>query len=215
MYARKVGDQELNLTVSGWLWNRSLIMRDVETGTMWSHILGKAMEGKLKGRELELIPSQITTWKSWKTLNPSTTVLDMSRTAKEFVRELQQAPGRFVLGVHRLGKEAKAYPYDTLKKEQVVNDRVGKTNVVVFFDRVSTAAAVYSREVDDKTLTFELSAPGMMRDKETGSSWDSNSGRCLKGKLEGNSLKPITGVPSFRKAWFRFFPESAEYGKEN
>ena len=49
MYARTVEERELTLQVSGMLWQRSLVMRDLETGTLWSHLMGKAMEGELKG----------------------------------------------------------------------------------------------------------------------------------------------------------------------
>ena len=45
MYAAEVGKQKLTFGVSGMLWNRSLVMYDKETGTLWSHILGEAMQG--------------------------------------------------------------------------------------------------------------------------------------------------------------------------
>ena len=32
------------------LWNRSLVMYDVETRSHWSHILGEAMQGELLDR---------------------------------------------------------------------------------------------------------------------------------------------------------------------
>ena len=190
-------------------------MRDEETGTMWSHILGKAMDGKLKGSELELLPGELVDWKSWKTRYPQTTVLNMSRTAKQFDVEMQKTPGKFVLGIHRIGKAAKAYPYEKLQVEQVVNDKIGDEALVVFFDPVSTAATVHSRVVDGRTLSFEQASPGKIKDAETGSLWDAHSGRCVAGDLQGKELRAMVGVPSFRKAWFRFFPESEEYGKKS
>ena len=54
MYARKVGDQVLTLQVSGKLWNRSLVIRDIETESLWSHILGKCMDGDLKDATFDL-----------------------------------------------------------------------------------------------------------------------------------------------------------------
>ena len=41
------------------LWNRSLVMYDVETKSNWSHILGRAMDGEMKGTRLEMLPSEI------------------------------------------------------------------------------------------------------------------------------------------------------------
>ena len=47
MYASQVEEQTLTFAVSGMLWKRSLVMVDSETKTLWSHLLGKAMRGKL------------------------------------------------------------------------------------------------------------------------------------------------------------------------
>ena len=55
VYASEVGGKKLTFQVSGKLWNRSLVMRDLETGSLWSHILGECMEGELMGKKLELI----------------------------------------------------------------------------------------------------------------------------------------------------------------
>ena len=38
---------ELTLVVSGMLWNRNLVMLDLETESLWSHILGEAKAGVL------------------------------------------------------------------------------------------------------------------------------------------------------------------------
>ena len=40
MYAREAKGQTLTFQVSGMLWKRSLVMRDIETGSLWSHLLG-------------------------------------------------------------------------------------------------------------------------------------------------------------------------------
>ena len=87
VYASEVDGKKLTFQVSGQLWQRSLVMRDLETESLWSHILGECMQGELKGKKLELIPAEMTTWKQWLADHPQTTVLDMSPTAKRFDRE--------------------------------------------------------------------------------------------------------------------------------
>ena len=62
-------------------------MRDAETGSLWSHLLGKAMRGLLAGTELELLAGSMTDWKTWRDEHPDTTVVMLSRTAREFRRE--------------------------------------------------------------------------------------------------------------------------------
>ena len=210
MYVRTVKGKELNLSVYGKLWQRSLIMEDDETGTEWSHIMGKAMAGELKGSQLEVIPSVITDWKSWRARHPRTSVMDLPRTDERFVREYQRRrPENFVLGLSKLGR-AKAYSFVTLKKEQLVQDTFeGDPIVVAYLPEAATATAFYRRTTKGKALNF---APGVTRqtltDKETGSRWDALSGKGLSGPLKGEALELAPGIPSFREAWEKFYPDS-------
>jgi hypothetical protein len=70
VYDRTVNEKLLTLCVSGQLWNRSLVMLDIETRSLWSHILGEAMAGELKGQLLKPIPSDMVTWAAWKRDHP-------------------------------------------------------------------------------------------------------------------------------------------------
>ena len=69
-------------------------MYDRETDSLWSHLLGEAMKGPLKGSELKQIPSVMTDWKTWRTQHPESTVLWLSRTSHEYRREFYQQPER-------------------------------------------------------------------------------------------------------------------------
>ena len=84
MYAAEINEHKERLVfqVSGKLWQRSLVMRDLQTGSLWAHLLGECMEGPLKGKTLTPIPAAITSWKEWKTAHPNTTVLSLKRSAK-------------------------------------------------------------------------------------------------------------------------------------
>ena len=44
MYARTVQGRTLNFAVSGLLWENSLVMVDDATESLWSHLLGEAMQ---------------------------------------------------------------------------------------------------------------------------------------------------------------------------
>jgi hypothetical protein len=57
VHVRTIGKKTLTFTVSGKLWRNSLIMEDKETGSLWSHITGEALEGAMKGQHLKTIPS--------------------------------------------------------------------------------------------------------------------------------------------------------------
>lgn len=211
MYAADVKGERLNLAVSGMLWRRSLIMRDEETGTLWSHLLGKGMRGKHEGVQLEVLPSSLTDWKTWKAQHPETSVLAMSRTARGFVTEMQRAPGRFVLGL-REGGVVRAYPYDRLKEEVVVNDEVGEKRIVVTYEAAAATARVFSAAGKWGVLVFEKAGVGLMRDVGTGSLWNLATGECREGELKGVWLEEAVGIPSYKKAWEVFYPQGETYG---
>ena len=183
-------------------------MVDKETGSLWSHLLGESMRGELKGTLLETLPGTIMTWAVWKKAYPETTVLGLDRTAREFVKEFQETPGRFVLGLRSI-KSAKAYPFEALEKERVVNDTFEEAPMVVLYDRESTGGRAFSRQLEERTLTF-VWKEGAIVDEETGSTW-TMSGECEEGSLKGKRLKEIPAIPSFAKAWSQFYPKSTVY----
>jgi hypothetical protein len=189
------------------LWNRSLVMQDLETGSLWSHILGKAMAGSLKGAELDLIPAVMTDWKSWREQHPDSTVLALSRTAREYTAQFQKRPERFVLGIS-LGERAKAYPFDLLARQQVINDSFLGRPVLATFEVQSTAAQLFDRTVGEGILTFAARPDGLMEDAETGSLWHPIRGDCLEGELKGAQLRPMPAIVSFRHVWTQFHPNT-------
>jgi len=50
-------------------------MYDRESRSLWSQIESKAISGKYSGKELKILPSEITSWKNWKSNYPETLVL--------------------------------------------------------------------------------------------------------------------------------------------
>lgn len=212
MYASEVKGRRLNFCVSGMLWQRSLVMKDLETGSLWSHILGEAMRGRLKGTRLETLPAVMTSWEEWRREHPDTTVIDLSRTADRFTPEFQKRPNRFVLGVG-FGDDTVAYPFDILARRQVVNDELAGEALAVVFNPETTAARVFVRELEGKTLKFQATSPGRMKDAGTESLWETRTGRCVEGKLKGKALEERVGIVSFGRAWFQFHPNSRIYGR--
>lgn len=208
MYVREIDGQTRTLQVSGKLWNRSLVMRDTETGSLWSHILGLCVEGKHKGTRLETIPSDMLTWSAWKSEFPETTVLKMSRTNRNYTDAFYTSLNRFVVGIH--GRSGMCHvPFSTLKQSQVVNLDARGAPIVAVYDSDSTSARLFARSVGQQVLTFELAGVQHFRDKETGSLWD-RSGTAIEGELKGQALKPYVGIVSFTKSWMTFHPRSVE-----
>ena len=178
--------------MSGKLVMNALVMYDHQTDSLWSHFTGDAIEGDYLGTRLELVPSTHTTWGRWKELHPDTLALDKggrysydnytsyyrrsdAGVIGETVIDDRLATKDLVVGLV-IGGEAKAYAFDDLAEQPVVNDTVGGSNVVVVFDAESETGNVFSRDVDGRTLEFRLledagSGDLLMEDLETGTRW--------------------------------------------
>lgn len=203
MYARDVDGKTLTLAVSGKLWNRSLVMIDSETKSLWSHLLGEAMSGPQKGAKLKTLPSSMTDWKTWREMHPSTTVITLSRTSQNFRREFYRNPAQFVIGLS-VGDKTRAWAFDQLIKQPLVNDQCGDLPLVVAFDRQSSSAFVFDRRVDGRAVTLELREQNLI-DPQTGAQWNRLTGESLS---DGTDLKPAPAIVSFRKSWEVFHPET-------
>jgi uncharacterized protein DUF3179 len=57
------------------LWRDALIMYDRATDSLWSQVSGTAVAGREKGKRLQELPSELTTWREWKRKHPDTLVL--------------------------------------------------------------------------------------------------------------------------------------------
>jgi hypothetical protein len=191
------------------LWNRSLVMIDRETESLWSQLLGTAQRGPLKGTELEILPAIMTDWKTWRELHPDTTAVILSRTSKNYRRQFYRNPARFVVGIAASG-HARAWPLDQLLKTPVVNDSLDGTPLVVAFDGASRTAFLYNRRLEGHELHLKERGKTMV-DRESNSTWDPRTGRATAGPNKGQQLKPIPGIMSFRRAWKIFHPETTFY----
>ncbi len=212
VYASKVNGKQLTLCVSGKLWNRSLVMMDVETESLWSHILGEAMEGELKGARLKSIPADMLTWERWKQLHPKTTVLDMDATRFSVYTSAFYArkPESFVFGAIIQGEPYHAsWPF--LIKNQLLQIDTPELPALVVAEPKSTVARIFDRRLDGKTLDFKLTENGI-RDAGTNSKWDTQ-GVAVEGELKGKKLEPMVGLMSFTRAWKAFHSKSTAVGK--
>jgi len=206
VYARDVNDQKLTFAVSGKLWNRSLVIQDEETNSLWSHLLGEAMQGPLKGKRLEQIPSVMTDWEAWRREHPGGTVVVWDRTSRDYTRDAYKRLGDFVLGVVLDGK-ANAWGFDHLQKNPLLQETFQGHEVLVVFDKPSATARLFDRRIKDRVLTFHLKDSKRI-DRETGSVWNPITGAAEDGPLKGAYLHALPAIVSFRTAWMTFHPQS-------
>jgi hypothetical protein len=162
----------------------------------------------LQGAQLEAIPSEMVTWEAWRREHPKTTVLDLPRTSRNYVKQFYRRPTDFVFGWIDNGRAYTA-GFDVLLENPILNLKPEKSPVVLTFDKDSTAAHLFSSVVDDRVLQFKATAEnGRMQDLQTGTIWNTNTGVAVDGPLKGTQLKQLVGIVSYARAWKMFHPDS-------
>jgi hypothetical protein len=243
-FKRTVQGQVLDFGTTGRLRYSNLIMYDRQTETWWQQATGEAIAGELTGMQLEFYPAAMISWQDFKSLHPDGKVLsretghlrDYGRNPYFGYDDINQTPFLFdgrtpdllppmarVLTVDS-NEEAVAYPYETLREKNVINDTVGGDDIVVFWaegtasaldtgdiseGREVGAAVTYSRLLAGQTLTFHFSDE-KIRDEQTNSEWNI-LGQAILGELKGNQLTPVVSINHFWFSWAAFRPGTRIY----
>jgi hypothetical protein len=229
VYARDINGETFTFGVSGKLSRNVLLMYDRQTDSLWSQLIGEAIQGDMVGTKLEFVPSWMTTWAEWKALHPDTIALEkgfsggrdpyegyyqssQAGVLGETLADDRLATKAFVVGVE-LDNASIAYPFTALSSETTVNDVVDGTPLLVVFDPDNSTNAVFDRTVNGQTLTF-VETNGELRDEETGTVWDRLTGVGLVGENAGIQLTQVKSVAVFWFGWKDFHPDTLVYGIE-
>ena len=177
-FAARVDGRRLSFEEVG-ITNGVFVMKDRQTGTLWSHYTGEALDGPLKGKRLDWVQLQRASTEDLLERAPRAEVPKTS--TMRFKKKVPRQTGRSVLGekmppnfaptlpdhlkrsvpfhAHGLGvavgSSHRFYPLEQLYQTEVVSDRIGEVDLVVFIQDGSATAAAYSRCVDGTVLAFE------------------------------------------------------------
>ena len=140
---------------------------------------------------------------------PTYPPLSNNATAQRF------PPKSMTLGI-RFDEMAKAYPFPVMGTEAVINDVLAGHHILVVFYAPEQYAVPFSRQVGAQTLTFDKAPssdtvyPFMMKDRETGSTWNLK-GEAIAGGLAGQKLEQIPAHNAFWFAWATFWQNTGIY----
>ncbi len=158
-----------NFGVSGLLYNSDVLMYDRETESLWSQILGSAINGPSKGQALTALPVLHTTWSDWWRRHPDTLILTEPATSGRNYnvdpylgyaktndlwfpvanRDNRYPAKSVVIGTVILGKPY-AWPFAELPSDQkILTDRVANTKISVEYDHATGAAVVRNSQGDE------------------------------------------------------------------
>ncbi len=180
---------------------------DHENESVWTQPLGQALQGPLKGTQLQILPFSLVPWETWLEEHPDTLVLSTNEGGGLRVERPRED---YVVGV-AIGEFVKAYPYPVISEAVLVNDTIGDIPVVVHANPETRSVHIYVRQLADGTiLTFEGDRQQMI-DQQTSSLWEPTRGLAIEGELKGQALRALPYISSFDWAWLDFYPTSEFY----
>ena len=212
MHDRRIDGKAHAFGNYGALYMSAMTWFDHETMSLWSQPTGTALDGPYEGVRLQMIPAAVVPWATWKEEHPDTLILDVGvgRGVTSIVDPFGGNRGAYVAGV-ALGDHAKAYPFDVVSREVVVNDRMGELPVLVYANPADKSVHIFLRELPGAVLEFEW-ADGELTDKQTGTRWDPARGLGVEGPLRGEILKELPYSSAYDWAWRDFYPHTEVYG---
>lgn len=215
VFSRLVGGRTLTFRVSGELYDSNMLIEDVETRSGWVQILGKAIDGPLRGTTLERLPVTWTDWKTWKAGHPGTTVIHLTRGTRKYSADPPgSTPSKKRAFREALqwglaeGEEARSWPFSGLAARRVVNDAFAGRPLLLVFDPDWPAPIAFERKVDGRELVFRKDNGGGLVDDATSSNWEATTGLAVRGPLAGHRLDPVAGTIAATAVWRTFHPRS-------
>ena len=188
VYARTLGGKTYTFQVSGKLWRNSLIMQDRETGSSWSHVTGRAIDGKAKGAQLEKLDAIETTWGLWYEAYPETSVLEKSEEVKaSHYQDYFDDP-------HRMG----------LFRAQWLNERMpGKTLVYGAAIGAHAVAVTDAALAGGKQVEIDLGGTPVVVSRAA-----DGGVRAFIAQAEGQEREALAVTPVYWFAWSNFYPNT-------
>ena len=241
-----------NFGSSGFLYRSNKLMYDRQTRTLWNQLTGEPVLGPLVREgaglqlQLNLLPVVLTTWEAWQVQHPDTRVLDLetgyervylpgAAYAGYFASEDTMFPvwqrddllaDKARIYALRVDGVPKAYPLHLLTREEVINDILGETSLVLVASRgtvnvegVSLRDGPAAYEAGGEVRAFDRGAetfsPGPEPDQvldSAGNVWQVSEEGLLG--PDGRVAPRVQGHLAYWFGWYAFFPQTLVYGAD-
>ena len=192
------------------------MFEDARTQSWWRQATGEAVAGPRKGETMKVVSSVQVTVRKWFELYPDAVVMQPDAASKANYGEGKFERGEnksgltgtdldswkeksWVVGV-QVGGASKAYDWNRLKEQRVINDQVGDTPIVLVLSSDQQSFAAFERPAASELFTLQddtLSAAGKSFDF---------SGRELAAPTQ--HLRKLSAYQEFWHSWRTFHPET-------
>jgi hypothetical protein len=196
------------------------MFEDESTNSWWRQANGEAIAGPLKGTHLPELASTQTTLAQWLKLHPDSKIMqpDPQFQAKYDAMSRYESGGgkseltktdtvswsdkSWVVGIE-IGKESKAFDWNRLQKDRLINDYVGNTPIVLAMAADGKSFFAFERLAANDS--FSIRNDTLFKDNQA-------FNLLGKGLTDANrDLKPINAYQEFWHSWQAFHPKTAKY----
>ena len=225
LWNREIDGSVTTFGVSGLLYNSNLIPYDRETGSNWSQMEMRCVNGEHIGLDAEVLPVLETSWSTARTLFPDAKVMTLNtgysrsygsypygdyRTNQNYLifpishNDPRLPQKERVLGIIHNGKSI-VFRFGSFFGDMVVKnfEFQGESFVVAGSFGKNFLTAFYRETQDGTVLTFKASASSELTDTE-GNTWNL-FGEAISGPRAGSKLTPVNGYISYWFAWGTFW----------
>ena len=193
------------------------MLEDRTTGSWWRQATGEAVAGPRRGTALRELPSRQVTLAAWMHMHPGSLVMQedsafTERYAKSFDYEtgasrkaltgtdtVSWRDKAWVVGLTVDG-QSKAYDWNRLRRERVINDEVGGTPVVLALAADGASFVAYRRP--DAATRFALRGDSLVAPARA---------YALSGRGAAGALEPLQASQEFWHSWRTFQPATKTY----
>jgi hypothetical protein len=196
------------------------MFEDATTGSWWRQATGEAVSGPLKGHLLPEAESMQVSVKKLFELYPEAQVMQADKSSKlnyDSLRKFEQGLSKgkltrtdslswkgksWVIGITE-GSQSKAYDWNKLKTEHVINDKIGPKPIVIALSEDSSSFVAFERPNENDTFKIKNDTlfSGEQRYDFNGRSSDPDRQR----------LKKINAYQEFWHSWKTFHPASSHF----
>jgi len=189
-FVRVLGGKEVQLGVSGLLFNNDLIMYDRKTESLWQQITGLAIAGPKRGSTLQSLPVTMSLWGEWKAANPEAEVLALPSKQQHYRKKTYgdyDSSDRLLFPVTDL--DARLHV-----KKVIHGVEIGELSIAVE-DGWLKKKGSWEHEIYGKILRLEVDEAGG-----------------VTGSLEGD---PVSVNRMYWFAWYSFHPDTSLIDNRN
>ncbi|MEO7990691.1 MAG: DUF3179 domain-containing (seleno)protein [Chryseolinea sp.] len=195
------------------------MFEDVTTKSWWRQATGEAITGSLKGEALPEVESTQLTIGTWFQLHPDAVVMQLDEASKLSYDTL----GRFEVGKSKgdltrtdslswkdkswvvgvqIGNASKAYDWNLLKQNQIINDKVGDHPILIALSKDGQSFAAFERPSDLESFTVRNDT------LFTANKVFNFAGRSVNST---ESLKKVSAYQEFWHSWRTFHPDTQKH----